>query len=54
MVQLLCTFINPEAAKKVFGEREISESEGFYDDLKAMDPNIDLDQWKEVVENVGK
>lgn len=53
-MQLLCTFINPEAAKKVFGEKEISESENFYEDLKALDPNIDVDQWKEVVESVGK
>lgn len=45
-MKLLCTFINPKAAKAVFTEGEKSESEGFFDDLKSLNPNFNPDDYK--------
>lgn len=45
-VKLVCTFINPTAAAKVFTEGEKSESDGFFDDLKALNPKFNPDDYK--------
>lgn len=46
--RLLCSFINPEAAKRVFTEGEVSDSEGFLEDLKKLDPKINLEDNEEL------
>jgi len=40
-VKMLCTFINPEAAKKVFSDSITMDSDGFEKDMKSIDPNFD-------------
>ena len=50
-LKILCSFINPEAAKEVFGgDKEKVESENFFDDMKAMDPNFDESQYREILD----
>jgi hypothetical protein len=51
-LRLICTFINPKAAKEVFGEREIVESSGFFEDLKSMDPNFNPDEYDEILRDM--
>jgi hypothetical protein len=47
---MICTFINPKMASDVFKEREVSDNDGFMDDLKKLDPNFDSSQYEDVLE----
>ena len=51
-VKLVCSFIDPQRAKTAFFEGEKVESEGFLDDMKAMDPNFDPKEYEEILENM--
>lgn len=53
-LRLLCTFINPQAAEKVFKEPEVSVNVGFEDNLKALDPNFDISKYKDVLDALDK
>jgi hypothetical protein len=46
---MICTFINPDMAKKVFNETEVHESEGFEDDLKNIAPGLDVEKFRAVL-----
>lgn len=44
MCKMVCTMVNPEAAKKVFRDEEelVTENSNFEADIKAMDPKFDV------------
>jgi hypothetical protein len=51
-VKLLCSFIDPKRAQHAFFDGEKIESEGFMDDMKAMDPNFDPKEYEEILESI--
>jgi hypothetical protein len=51
LAKLICSFVNPEAAKTYFSTKpETIENAGFYDDLKKLDPNFDASKYTEMLE----
>ena len=55
LVRLICTFINPQAADKVFGgEREPVENSGFIEDMKSLSPGFDAEKFEEILDSLGK
>jgi len=54
IVKLVCSFINPTAAKKVFTEPDVSVSTGFFDDMRAIDPNFDPSNYEADLQALGK
>jgi hypothetical protein len=51
-MKVLCSFIDPERARKVFQDSEHIESEGFDADILSIDPNINLDEYNEIMESM--
>ena len=52
LVKLLCSFIDPKRAKDMFSQAEVSESEGFMDDIKKMDPNFVEEDYEAVLKDL--
>ena len=50
-VRLICSFINPEAAKQMFSEAEHVDNDGFMDDVMRIDPNLDMSEYMEILES---
>jgi hypothetical protein len=51
LAKLICSFINPKGAAEHFSAKpESVENVGFYDDLKAIDPNFDADNYADMLE----
>ena len=50
LVKLVCSFINPERAQRMFTEGEHINNEGFAEDLKSFDPNFKEDTYSDVLE----
>ena len=51
-VKIICSFIDPEKAKNMFTEGERVESEGFDEDIRNIDPNIDMTEYQEVMDSM--
>jgi hypothetical protein len=53
-VKLICAFIDPGSAKKMFDENERNyvENSGFEDDIIAISPNADLQKINEILSSM--
>lgn len=47
--KLICSFINPDAANKVFKEEEVVESDDFENAILSRDPNFDMSTFKKMM-----
>jgi hypothetical protein len=47
--KLICSFINPEAAEKVFKEQIVSVSDEFEQAILERDPNFDMSTFKKMM-----
>lgn len=48
-VKLICSYIDPKRAYEQFGTKEVTDNVGFFDDLKALDPNFDPKNFDDVL-----
>lgn len=53
-IKLVCSFIDPDRAKKVFteGDRVEVSDDDFFAEMKAMDQNFDSAEYKEILVNM--
>lgn len=49
LVRLLCSFISPEMAKKLFEDTKTIDSDNFFDDLASMDPHFDPSKYEDAL-----
>ena len=51
LAKLICSFINPEAAKSLFQTPvDTVENVGFLDDIRKIDPNFDESKYSEMMD----